>query len=161
MQQQEATEDRIPVEAELALVQARRTAFVARFIVLRESKRSRSHRIIEQMEWRKETSAEELAERLRDVFKGNGDNMEPVERDIRRALAHANRSLNHFVAEYAVRATLNFIDALYDYERSNKLLFGEDEHPKLGGWRLPQDLERVKKRAATLKHDSVKQPHDE
>jgi len=76
-----------------------------------------------------------------------------VERDIRRALAHSSRSLNHFISEYALRATLNFIDALYDYERSNKLLFGEDEHPKLGGWRLPQDLERAKKRSDDQKQN--------
>lgn len=133
-------------ENDPGLVKARRTAFIARFIVLRESKRSRSHRVIEQMEWREETTAEELAEHIRGIFRDNGDNMEPVERDLRRALAHSNRSLNHFIAEYALRSTLNFIDALYDYERSNKLLFGEDEHPKLGGWRMPQDLERSKRR---------------
>ena len=136
-----------------ALVKARRTAFVARFIVLRESKRSRSHRVIEQLEWSDDTSAEDLAERIRTIFRENGDNMEPVERDIRRALAHSSRSLNHFISEYALRATLNFIDALYDYERSNKLLFGEDEHPKLGGWRLPQDLERAKKRSDDQKQN--------
>ncbi len=142
-------------EAEAAaLIRARRTAFVARFIVLRESKRSRSHRLIEQMEWSDHTSAEELAERFREIFRHNGDNMEPVERDIRRALAHASRSLNHFISEYALRSTLNFIDALYDYERSNKLLFGDDEHPKLGGWRLPQDLERMKRRAEEQKRQA-------
>lgn len=133
-------------ETDMALIKARRTAFVARFIVLRESKRSRSHRIIEQLAWDDMTSAEELAERFREIFTSNGDNMEPVERDLRRALAHSSRSLNHFIAEYALRATLNFVDALYDYERSNKLLFGDDEHPKLGGWRLPQDLERSRQR---------------
>ena len=41
-------------------------------------------------------------------------------------------------------ATMNFIDALYDYERSNTLLFGNDEHPKPGGWRLPQELSRAR-----------------
>lgn len=131
----------------LAVVEARRTAFVARFIVMREAKRSRSHRVIEQMEWEVGTSAEELYERFRQVFIENGDNMEPVDRDLRRAIGHASRSINHFIAEYAERATLNFIDSLYDYERSNALLFGDDEHPKLGGWRLPQDLERAKLKA--------------
>lgn len=127
---------------DLTLVKARRTAFVARFIVLRESKRSRSHRVIEQMEWPEDISAEDLAERFRESFTTNGDNMEPVERDIRRALAHANRSLNFFIQEYAHRATTNFIDSLYDYEKSNALLFGDDESPRLGGWRMPQELER-------------------
>jgi hypothetical protein len=68
--------------------------------------------------------------------------MVPVNRDIRRALAHADRSINHFIGEYSSRATLNFIDALMDYERSNKLLFGEDEQPKTGGWRWIQELIR-------------------
>ncbi|RMD87845.1 MAG: hypothetical protein D6808_00760 [Candidatus Dadabacteria bacterium] len=133
---------------ELAYIEARRTAFIARFIVLRESRRTRAHRKIEQMEWSRETTAEEVAEMFRQAFIENGDNMVPVERDIRRALAHADRSLNHFIKEYASRATLNFIDALCDYERSNQLLFGEDEEPKSGGWRLAQELvrEREKKR---------------
>ena len=56
-------------------------------------------------------------------------------------------SISHFITEYADRATSSFVEALYDYERSNSLLFGdEDEGPKLGGWRLPQDLERQKLR---------------
>ena len=133
-------------EDDLNLIQARRTAFVARFIVLRESKRSRSHRTIEQMVWQEHTTAEELSERFRQSFLDNGDNMEPVERDIRRALAHANRSLNFFIQEYAFRSTLNFIDSLYDYEKSNALLFGDDESPRLGGWRMPQELERQREK---------------
>jgi hypothetical protein len=36
-------------EKDLQTIEARRTAFVARFIVLRESKRTRAHRIIEMM----------------------------------------------------------------------------------------------------------------
>lgn len=141
-----------------ALVRARRTAFVARFIVLRESKRSRSHRLIEQLEWQDLTTAEELHDRFRCIFLENGDTMEPVDRDLRRALAHSQRSINHFIQEYAARSTLNFVDALYDYERSNELLFGEDEHPKLGGWRLPQELERQRQcyQAATKPNSSQK-----
>lgn len=130
-----------------ALIRARRTAFVARFIVLRESKRTRSHRIIEMMSWRDDTTAEELMSRFRDVFVENGDNMVPVERDLRRALAHSNRSITHFIAEYAARSTTNFIDALFDYERSNALLFGGDEQPKPGGWRLPKELAKSKERS--------------
>ncbi len=131
-------------EREQALVKARRTAFVARFIVLRESKRTRAHRVIEMMEWEPLTTIEELSERFRQAFIDNGDNMTPVDRDIRRALAHANRSLNHFIAEYAKRSTLNFIESLVDYERSNELLFGDDEYPKPGGWRLPHELLKQK-----------------
>jgi len=142
-----STENKEPtLEAERALIRARRTAFVARFIVLRESKRSRSHRIIERMEWRDQTTAEELLNRFRAVFENNGDNLLPVDRDLNRALAHASRSLGHFVSEYSLRATDNFIDALYDYEKSNALLFGEDEEPRQGGWRLPRELEVQKER---------------
>ncbi len=131
-------------DEEKALLKARRTAFVARFIVLRESKRTRAHRIIEMMEWDDFTNIEELSERFRQAFIENGDNMTPVDRDLRRALAHAARSLNHFVKEYSERSTRNFIDALFDYERSNQLLFGDDDSPKPGGWRLPGELLKQK-----------------
>jgi hypothetical protein len=107
-----ATSSRIGVDT--AVIEARRTAFVARFIVLREARRTRAHRTIEQLSWNKDTTAEELADLFRTAFKQNGDNMVPVNRDIRRALAHADRSINHFIGEYSSRATLNFIDALID-----------------------------------------------
>ncbi len=132
------------VEDELGLARARRTAFVARFIVLREAKRTRSHRVIEMMEWEQDTSAEDLMQRFRQVFIENGDSMMPVDRDLRRALAHASRSIHHFIREYDQRATSNFIDALFDYERSNQLLFGEEDQPKPGGWRLPKELLKQK-----------------
>lgn len=131
-------------EEETLLVRARRTAFVARFIVLRESKRTRAHRVLEMLEWHEDTTAEELAERFREIFEKNGDNMMPVDRDIRRALAHASRSLNHFIREYATRATNSFIDSLWDYDKSNTLLFGSEDQPKPGGWRLPKELQKVK-----------------
>lgn len=129
-------------EEKVLAISARRTAFVARFIVLRESKRSRAHRAIEKMEWTPKTTAGELAEKFRNEFIKNGDNLFPVDRDIRRALEHSKRSLNHFLKEYAIRSSYSFIEALYDYEKSNELLFGEDESPKLGGWRLPEELEK-------------------
>jgi hypothetical protein len=135
-------------EDDVNTIRARRTAFVARFIVLREAKRTRSHRIIEMMDWSDDTTPEQLAEKFRQVFIKNGDNMMPVERDIRRALAHSARSLNHFVREYSARATLSFIDALFDYERSNVLLFGDEEQPKPGGWRLPRELIKMKNEGA-------------
>lgn len=131
-------------EQNRSVVQARRTAFVARFIVLRESKRTKAHRVIELLEWNKDTTAETLCAIFRQIFVDNGDNMMPVDRDLRRALAHANRSLNYFINEYASRATLNFIESLEDYERSNSLLFGADEQPKPGGWRLPRELLKLK-----------------
>lgn len=128
---------------EKMLNRARRTAFIARFIVLRESKRTKAHRVIENMSWTDDTTAEELAMMFRQVFINNGDNMERVDRDIRRALGHAKqRSLTFFVSEYSNRSTLNFIDALWDYEKSVKLLFGEDENPRTGGWRLPSEIKK-------------------
>ena len=129
-------------EDKLLVIKARRTAFVARFIVLRESKRSKAHRRIEMLEWKDDTTAEELYDLFKRIFAENRDNQRIVERDLRRAMAHVSRSVNYFVREYAARATKDFIGALYDYDHSNRLLFSSDEQPRLGGWRLPQDLER-------------------
>lgn len=121
---------------------AQRTAFVARFIVLREGRRSKAHRIIEEMSWEDDTSAGELAERFRQAFIENGDKLFPVDRDIRRALAHAERSADFFLNEYIERSTLSFRQSLVDYVRSNRLLFGEDgEVPRTGGWRVPTHQE--------------------
>ena len=134
-------------EMEKAILRARRTAFVARFIVLREGKRTRAHRVIEMMEWEDLTTVEELAEKFRAAFVENGDNMMPVDRDLRRAIAHSMRSLRFFVTEYSLRATLSFVEALVDYERSNQLLFGLEDQPKPGGWRLPHELKKAKEQA--------------
>jgi hypothetical protein len=133
-----------PEEMDRAIIRARRTAFVARFIVLREGKRTRAHRVIECMEWDDLTTVEELAFRFRQAFFENGDNMFPVDRDLRRAVAHSFRSIKFFVFEYALRATSNFVDSLIDYERSNQLLFCDDDAPKPGGWRLPHEIKRLK-----------------
>lgn len=132
------------IERDQAHVRARRTAFMARFIVLREAKRSRAHRLIEMMEWDDLTSVEEMYQRVRQAFLDNKDSMGPVDRDMRRALAHADRSLNYFIREYNGRATRNFVESLEDYERSNALLFGDEEQPKPGGWRLPHELKKIK-----------------
>jgi len=130
---------------DVCLTRARRTAFVARFIVLRESKRTKAHRRIEELEWDNNTSAEDLAAIIREIFIVNGDNMESVDRDLNRAMAHASRSISFFIDEYLSRSTVTFIDALFDYEASNQLLFGVDDQPKPGGWRLPGDLKREAK----------------
>ena len=53
-----------PQELDRAIIRARRTAFVARFIVLREGKRTKAHRVIEMMEWDELTTVEELSSRL-------------------------------------------------------------------------------------------------
>lgn len=131
-------------ETDASIIKARRTAFVARFIVLREGKRTKAHRVIEMMEWTDCTTVEELATRFRQAFVDNGDSMMPVDRDLRRALAHSYRSLKFFISEYAKRATLDFIGALDDYGQSNELLFTDDEQPRSGGWRLPHELRKLK-----------------
>lgn len=133
-----------PEELDRSIIRARRTAFVARFIVLREGKRTKAHRVIEMMEWDDLTTVEDLAHRFRVAFEENGDNMFPVDRDLRRAVAHSFRSIKFFVSEYATRATRDFVEALMDYERSNQLLFSDDDAPKPGGWRLPKEIERLK-----------------
>ena len=116
-----------------------RTAFIARFIVLREGRRSRAHRLIEQISWEKEASAQEVAKKFLEAFLSNGDKLPPVKRDLKRALLHGERSVDYFIGQYVERATLDFHDALADYVRSNKVLFGEEAKatPRRGGWRLP------------------------
>ena len=131
-------------ETDASIIKARRTAFVARFIVLREGKRTKAHRVIEMMEWDDLTTVEELSARFRQAFLDNGDSMMPVDRDLRRSLAHSYRSLKFFIAEYAQRATTDFISALEDYGLSNELLFTDDEQPRSGGWRLPHELRKLK-----------------
>lgn len=156
----------------LVLERARRTAFISRFIVLREGKKSKAHRKIEMLEWTDSTCTEELLEKIRNIFEACGDNLNTVDRDLRRALAHADRlnplknkevsetyeshfSLWPLIEEYNKRACSNFIDALFDYERSNKLLFGEEgDQPKLGGWRLPREL--LKSKPANENTNSIK-----
>ena len=119
-------------------VTAIRTAFIARFIVLREGRRSKAHRVIEKMTWESQMTARELAKKIRQAFIDNGDKLQPVDRDILRALKHAERSTGYFFEEYINRSTLSFTEALADYERSNKLLFGEcgEDVPRIGGWKL-------------------------
>ena len=139
----------LPAAISLAWEEARRTAFVARFIVLREAKRTKAHRIIERMEWSQNTTAEELYERFRQAFVDNNDNMGPVDRDMKRAIKHADKDhivVGQFIRQYQSRATLDFIEALYDYGRSNSLLFGEDDQPKSGGWRMPNELAKERDR---------------
>ncbi len=118
---------------------ALRTAFVSRFIVLREGRRSRAHREIEKMSWTEESTAEDLYKQFREAFEKNGDKLQPVDRDLKRAMQHAKRSVDFFIEQYTERSTLSFQQALEDYERSNALLFGDDEEdaPRTGGWRLP------------------------
>ena len=134
---------RSPNADEASRRSARVTAFLARFIVLREGRRSRAHRIIENFEWDSETTAEDLASAIRGAFVQNGDKLGPVNRDIRRALEHADYSADYFESQFSERVFLTFQDALIDYEKSNRLLFdeGSEEAPRTGGWRLPAEKE--------------------
>jgi len=119
---------------------ALRTAFIARFIVLREGRRSKAHRVIESLCWGHNASAQDVYLMIREAFQKNGDKLGPVDRDLKRALEHAERSVDHFIGQYCERSTVSFRQALQDYIKSNQLLFGEDadgpEIPRAGGWRL-------------------------
>jgi hypothetical protein len=101
------------------------------------------------MEWDDLTTVEELSGRFRQAFVDNGDVMMPVDRDLRRALAHSYRSLKFFIKEYARRATLDFVAALEDYGYSNELLFSDDDQPRSGGWRLPREIKKIKTERVT------------
>lgn len=118
-----------------------RTAFIARFIVVREGRRSRAHRAIEEMSWSEDASAEEVMNMFREAFIANGDRMSVVEKDLEKALKHAKRSIEYFLEEYIGRSTNSFREALDDYVKSNILLFGLDEDvPRTGGWRFSEHL---------------------
>lgn len=121
-------------------VAAMRTAFIARFIVLREGRRTKAHRALEHLRWDEKTTIEELYNLVRSAFVKNGDKMSPVDRDLRRALEHARCSAEYFAEQYINRNILSFEQALIDYHKSNILLFGEEDSfkPRSGGWRIPQ-----------------------
>ena len=131
----ESRQDVSPKVRQVAL----RTAFIARFIVLREGRRSRAHRAIEKLTWSESSTAYDLYVMIRNAFMANGDRLLPVDRDLKRALEHSERSVEYFFDQYYQRASLSFRDALLDYRRSNQLLFGEDgEVPRKGGWRIEE-----------------------
>ena len=134
-----------PLERNLVI--ARRTAFVARFIVLRETKNSHAHRTIELMEWEDSTTAEELAKRFREAFAKNHDNLKQVDRELNRSLAHGNRTLQYFIEEYLRRATRSFVDALADYHKSNQLLFGQESVPSSSAWNSVENIKYRKDQA--------------
>ena len=119
---------------------AMRTAFVARFIVLREGRRTKAHRALEQLRWSDSTTIEELYNLVRTAFVENGDKMTPVDRDLRRAMEHARCSAEYFAEQYVTRNILSFEQALADYHKSNLLLFGDEDSfkPRCGGWKIPQ-----------------------
>lgn len=130
------------IHSSAEVIIAVRTAFVAKFILLREGKRSKAHRDIEKLVWNKDSTAEQLYRLFRESFKVNGDKLPAVDRDLKRALQHASGSANFFITQYLSRQTLTFKEALQDYERSNELLFGSEEAPttKRNGWRQSAQL---------------------
>ena len=123
-------------------ISAIRTAFIAKFILLRENKRSKAHRSIEKLSWSKDISAKELYNRFREEFLKNGDKIIAVEKDLKRALIHAEGSASYFLNQYLLRECLSFKQALLDYERSNELLFGSPQSPnnKRKGWKLSTEI---------------------
>ncbi len=123
-------------------ISAIRTAFIAKFILLRESKRSKAHRSIEKLSWDKNASAKDLYNQFRAEFVRNGDKLLTVEKDLDRALMHAEGSANYFLKQYLSRECLSFKQALLDYERSNELLFGSSVCPnnKRKGWKLSTEI---------------------
>ena len=129
-----------PEQRQIAL----RTAFVSRFIVLREDKRSRAHRAIEKLEWSKEQTAAGLFDLFKQIFEKCNEDPTQAERDLIRALEHAERSVDHFMEQYIERATQNFADALRDHKRSNELLFGNGASNTAHsiGWRVPTPKEK-------------------
>ena len=129
-----------PHERQVAL----RTAFVSRFIVLREEKKSRAHRAIEKLEWSKEETASGLFTRFKEIFDSCKDDETHAERDLVKALEHAERSVDHFMEQYLGRATQSFADALRDHKRSNELLFGSGVSYVSSpiGWKVPKPKEK-------------------
>ncbi len=121
-----------------------RTAFIARFIVVREGRRSRAHRAIEEMTWSEDATAEEVLNMFREAFVVNKDRMSVVDKDLQKALKHAKRSVEYFLEQYIGRSTTSFRDALDDYVKSNILLFGlNEELPRSGGWKFSEHLFEV------------------
>ncbi len=119
-----------------------RTAFVAKFILLRESKRSKAHRTIEKLSWLENTSVKDLHTIIRNEFIRNGDKLIAVDKDLDRALMYAKASANYFLSQYLSRECLSFREALLDYERSNELLFGTPDCPenKRKGWKFSTEI---------------------
>lgn len=119
--------------SKLALIRARRTAFVSKLIILRENKISRAHSILERLHWDDTTTYWELFRvfyRVLRLFE------KPVnfKKDLDRAREHAKNLSPTFVREYANRAGQSFLEALIDYEKSVYILFGAEYLRMLVGW---------------------------
>lgn len=117
----------------LALIRARRTAFVSKLIILRENKISRAHSILERLHWDDTTTYWELYKvfyRVLRLFE------KPVnfKRDLDQAREHAKNLSPTFVREYANRSGQSFLEALIDYEKSIYILFGAEYLRTLVGW---------------------------
>lgn len=106
---------------------ALRNAFIARFIVLTNRRRSRANGLLKKLTWTEEVTAEQLAEIIKGIFVSANDFNETIEKDIAKSIEHANYSAIFFTEYYHQRSILSIKEAVEDYKRSNELLFGDRE----------------------------------
>lgn len=119
--------------SKLALIRARRTAFVSKFIILRENKISRSHAILERLHWDDTTTYYDLYRAFYKILRAF-DKPLCFKKDLDKAKEHAKTLSPTFVREYANRSGQSFLEALIDYEKSVYILFGADHLRTLLGW---------------------------
>ncbi|MBL7662865.1 hypothetical protein JNK13_08960 [bacterium] len=126
-------------QTEMARKIALRTAFVARFIILRENRKSKVNKAIEDLSWSLDATVDEIYRVIRKTLTEAGDRTQIVDRDLKRAKAYSERTVDYFIDQYLSRATTSFRDALADYQRSSELL-GRDEsiqkRSQRSGWRI-------------------------
>ncbi|MCS6892954.1 MAG: hypothetical protein NZO16_00045 [Deltaproteobacteria bacterium] len=119
--------------AQSDILRARRTAFVSKFIILRENKVSRAHEIIEKLAWDDTDSHYTLAKAFEKIFNFFGEDKSYM-KDIEKALLSAKSLSAAFIKEYATRSGKCFLEALLDHERSIFILFGSEYLRLLLGW---------------------------
>lgn len=124
-----------------AIIRAKRTAFVSKFIILREKKISQAHSIIERLLWNQKTDYQTLARVFKRIFKFFNDER-TYESDIKKASEYAKNLPTYFIKEYDTRSGTSFLQALLDYEKSVFILFGSDYLKNLLGWAPPSSLAR-------------------
>ncbi|MCS6960896.1 MAG: hypothetical protein NZT61_00120 [Deltaproteobacteria bacterium] len=115
------------------IIRAQRTAFVSKFIILRETKISPAHTVIEMLTWEDKTTYLELANAFEKIFKVTGRDKTYL-KDIKKAIEHAKNLSIAFVNEYARRSGLSFLESLIDYEKSIFILFGPNYLSSIIGW---------------------------
>lgn len=116
-------------------VASTRAAFLSKFILLRENKKSKAHREIEKEFWGPEETAQDLYAKFLCIFEKYKDNK--AKEDLKASLKYAKTLIDYFVNQYSTRITLNFGDALRDYKRTHDLL--EENCLKPMGWKIPRN----------------------